>query len=310
VGQSAAERLEIGIGAGIPERKDRHGVRPRLLLRQGRFLGDRQFGGGLQFTPRQEVEMPVDLIALAAVPRESSGRHELGAGRVERGQLFVRQAEIHVGGILSGSDHQRTPQHIARALELTGLEVPHAEAGHAFGIPGVLLALRFKRREILGRGARGGRAAAAGRERGAGRQCGNPTGDRHCNPGLRELNPMYGRRRTWEEGHKLTGDQGAVDWNQAGRPPDLGRTPPPEGRPVGRRGIKEYRAAEALVLISADRDRRPLVCPSCGAASVQREPRNHDEPTGRVTLTCRSCGRVASYLVRASLSLPEDPRQS
>jgi transposase-like protein len=78
---------------------------------------------------------------------------------------------------------------------------------------------------------------------------------------------------------------------------------------VGRRGIKEYRAAEALGLIAADRDHRPLVCPYCSTPSIERNPKRNEEPAGRVTLTCKSCGRVASYLVRASMSTPEEPRR-
>src|SRR5256712_8755835 len=42
---------------------------------------------------------------------------------------------------------------------------------------------------------------------------------------------------------------------------------------VGRRGIKEYRAPEALALIAADREHVPLVCPSCGTRSIVRSPR-------------------------------------
>ena len=70
---------------------------------------------------------------------------------------------------------------------------------------------------------------------------------------------------------------------------------------MGRRGIKEYRAAEALLLISADRDRREqLVCPSCSTPTVGRSPqRNGDEPSGRVTLKCSDCGRSASYIDRS-----------
>jgi len=78
---------------------------------------------------------------------------------------------------------------------------------------------------------------------------------------------------------------------------------------VGRRGIKEYRAAEALQLIAADRDHKMLVCPSCGTPSVDRRPRRHDQPAGRVTLSCQTCGRIASYLERASTASPEEPRK-
>jgi uncharacterized ferredoxin-like protein len=81
---------------------------------------------------------------------------------------------------------------------------------------------------------------------------------------------------------------------------------------VGRRGIKEYRAAEALLLISADRSgRNGLVCPTCSTTTVERSPsRNGDEPSGRVTLQCGDCGRSASYIDRmASREIaPEAPR--
>jgi RNase P subunit RPR2 len=90
----------------------------------------------------------------------------------------------------------------------------------------------------------------------------------------------------------------------------LRRWYPPEGRPVGRRGIKEYRAGEALVLIAADRDHKPLVCPTCSTPSVERHPKRNDQPAGRVTLTCRTCGRVASYLERGSVTSPEEPRRA
>jgi uncharacterized ferredoxin-like protein len=81
---------------------------------------------------------------------------------------------------------------------------------------------------------------------------------------------------------------------------------------VGRRGIKEYRAAEALLLISADRDGRSgLVCPTCVTATVERSPaRNGGEPSGRVTLQCGDCGRSASYIDRVASQeiVPEAPR--
>ena len=82
---------------------------------------------------------------------------------------------------------------------------------------------------------------------------------------------------------------------------------------MGRRGIKEYRAPEALVLIAADRDHKLLVCPSCGSAEVERTPhRDSDEeaPAGRVTLHCNACGRSAVYIDRqpGRESLPEAPR--
>jgi predicted RNA-binding Zn-ribbon protein involved in translation (DUF1610 family) len=81
---------------------------------------------------------------------------------------------------------------------------------------------------------------------------------------------------------------------------------------VGRRGIKEYRAPEALALIAADRQHVPLVCPSCATRSIVRVPRRRGVAAGkdtllvaeRVTLTCQTCGRHASYIERG----PEAPR--
>jgi predicted RNA-binding Zn-ribbon protein involved in translation (DUF1610 family) len=81
---------------------------------------------------------------------------------------------------------------------------------------------------------------------------------------------------------------------------------------VGRRGIKEYRAPEALALIAADRQHVPLVCPSCATRSIVRVPRRRGAAAGkdtllvaeRVTLTCQTCGRHASYIERG----PEAPR--
>jgi hypothetical protein len=72
---------------------------------------------------------------------------------------------------------------------------------------------------------------------------------------------------------------------------------------VGRRGIKEYRAPEALILIAADRDQKPLVCPSCGSESIQRTPPrdpNDPGPSGRVTLRCAACSRSAVYIDRVA----------
>jgi len=79
---------------------------------------------------------------------------------------------------------------------------------------------------------------------------------------------------------------------------------------LGRRGIKEYRAPEALALIAADRGHVPLVCPSCGTRSIVRHPRRRPGQavplrTERVTLTCQTCGRHASYIERG-LEPPRD----
>ena len=81
---------------------------------------------------------------------------------------------------------------------------------------------------------------------------------------------------------------------------------------MGRRGVKEFRAPEALALIAADREHRSLVCPSCGSRTVQRVPRRrpHDDAAAgaseRINLTCASCGRHASYIERG----PEPPRDA
>ncbi|HEV8263345.1 MAG TPA: hypothetical protein VGQ06_00230 [Gemmatimonadales bacterium] len=97
---------------------------------------------------------------------------------------------------------------------------------------------------------------------------------------------------------------------------------------MGRRGIKEFRAPEALALIAADRDHQPLVCPSCGTRTIQRVPRrrlSHPHPgdlvatitapaapglpatpAERISLTCSACGRHAFYIARG----PEPPRDA
>ena len=90
---------------------------------------------------------------------------------------------------------------------------------------------------------------------------------------------------------------------------------PPEGPTLGRRGIKEYRAPEALILIAADRDQKPLVCPSCNSVAVERTPERsstEDAQGGRVTLHCTACSRTAAYIPRmlSRSSMPEAPRPS
>ncbi|MGE0351880.1 MAG: hypothetical protein AB7I33_16725 [Gemmatimonadales bacterium] len=80
---------------------------------------------------------------------------------------------------------------------------------------------------------------------------------------------------------------------------------------MGRRGIKEYRAAEALALIAADRDHEPLVCPSCGSGKVERVPRRTSKTDtteqGRITLHCAGCGRSAVYLATDQDNEPRMP---
>ena len=84
---------------------------------------------------------------------------------------------------------------------------------------------------------------------------------------------------------------------------------------MGRRGIKEYRAPEALILIAADRDQKPLVCPSCNSPDVERIPErssSEDAQGGKVTLHCPACGRTAAYIPRtlSRSSFPESPRHT
>ena len=80
---------------------------------------------------------------------------------------------------------------------------------------------------------------------------------------------------------------------------------------MGRRGIKEYRAPEALSLIAADRAHEPLVCPSCGTRTIQRNPRRKPLRLGeivipeRISLTCGACSRHAYYITRG-LEVPRD----
>jgi|GEM_PF-545861 len=84
---------------------------------------------------------------------------------------------------------------------------------------------------------------------------------------------------------------------------------PLEGPSVGRRGVKEFRAAEALALIAADRDHKILVCPTCGSATIERNPKRGDLSSGRITLTCKTCSRCAVYLARGAPPSPEEPRK-
>lgn len=84
---------------------------------------------------------------------------------------------------------------------------------------------------------------------------------------------------------------------------------------MGRRGIKEFRAPEALALIAADRVHQPLVCPSCGTRTIHRVPRRRPArparpgdllaPVERISLTCSACSRHASYITRG-LDPPRD----
>ncbi len=72
---------------------------------------------------------------------------------------------------------------------------------------------------------------------------------------------------------------------------------------MGRRGVKEFRADEALQLILADRDHDPLACPSCGSPEIERTPRRRVSSARwdrhrQVTLKCLACSRRAVYVPR------------
>lgn len=71
---------------------------------------------------------------------------------------------------------------------------------------------------------------------------------------------------------------------------------------MARKGIKEYRAPEALALISADRDHTELICPSCGADTIDRNPKRTPKGSsgGRITLRCTTCDRSAKYILPVS----------
>lgn len=72
---------------------------------------------------------------------------------------------------------------------------------------------------------------------------------------------------------------------------------------MGRRHVKEFRPDEALSLISADREGKPLRCPSCGSEAVERDPPRASattSATGRVQLACSACGRLVAYVDRAA----------
>ena len=82
---------------------------------------------------------------------------------------------------------------------------------------------------------------------------------------------------------------------------------------MGRRGTKEYRAPEALILIAADRDHKSLVCPSCSSPDVERHPPRDadDHPQGKITLHCAACGRNAVYIDRATdRAIHDTPRHA
>lgn len=75
---------------------------------------------------------------------------------------------------------------------------------------------------------------------------------------------------------------------------------PPKGQPMTRRHANEFRPAEALKLISADREGKSLHCPCCGNATVDRTPPRTSERAAacRVQLACAGCGRLVAYIDR------------
>ena len=73
----------------------------------------------------------------------------------------------------------------------------------------------------------------------------------------------------------------------------------------------QARQHEPLALIAADREHANLVCPSCGTRSIQRVPRRRSHGgaplvSERVTLSCQTCGRHASYIERGGAEPPRD----
>jgi hypothetical protein len=61
-----------------------------------------------------------------------------------------------------------------------------------------------------------------------------------------------------------------------------------------------YNPAQALQLISNDRNGMPLSCPTC-AGQIERDPTMiPPPPRSHVTLRCSKCGRVARYIAGAA----------
>ncbi len=62
-----------------------------------------------------------------------------------------------------------------------------------------------------------------------------------------------------------------------------------------------YNPAQVLTLVATDRTGKPLSCPACGAAEIDREPAvTPPPPRSHVTLKCVKCSRVARYIVDAA----------
>ena len=61
-----------------------------------------------------------------------------------------------------------------------------------------------------------------------------------------------------------------------------------------------YNPAQALTLISSDRQGSPLSCPSC-SGRIERDPGSiPPPPRAHVTLKCVKCGRFARYVAGAA----------
>jgi DNA-directed RNA polymerase subunit RPC12/RpoP len=61
-----------------------------------------------------------------------------------------------------------------------------------------------------------------------------------------------------------------------------------------------YNPAQALQLISHDRNGMPLSCPSCSGEIVRDPALSPPPPHSHVTLRCSRCGRVARYIAGAA----------
>jgi hypothetical protein len=61
-----------------------------------------------------------------------------------------------------------------------------------------------------------------------------------------------------------------------------------------------YNPAQALQLISHDRNGMPLSCPSCSGDIVRDPDSTPPPPRSHVTLRCANCGRIARYIAGAA----------
>jgi hypothetical protein len=61
-----------------------------------------------------------------------------------------------------------------------------------------------------------------------------------------------------------------------------------------------YNPAQALNLISHDRNGTPLSCPTCSGPIDRIPDQSPPPPRSHVTLRCRTCGRIARYIAGAA----------